>query len=255
MSQTRQIRTLALGLPSGRRVEGHVHPWDQLVHATSGVLTVVTEQGTWVVPTHRAVWVPGSVEHELKASGFVALRTLYFPPGLARGLPRECCVLDVSSLLRELILHCIEVGVLDGTEEVHGHLIAVLLDRLQHVPVMPLHLPWPQDARARRVAAAIQEHFGENIPLEAFCDRSGASKRTIERLFTQETRMTLGQWRAQVRLLHALPRLAAGEPVTNVALDVGYESTSAFIVRFKKALGTTPGQYHLDEGRASRGNP
>ena len=55
--------------------------------------------------------------------------------------------------------------------------------------------------------------------------------------------MTFGQWRQQVRILEALKRLAMNEPVTTVAIELGYESPSAFISMFKKALGKTPGQY------------
>ena len=45
------------------------------------------------------------------------------------------------------------------------------------------------------------------------------------------------------RLLEALRRLGGKEAVTKVALDLGYDSPSAFITMFKKALGCTPGQY------------
>jgi AraC-like DNA-binding protein len=42
--------------------------------------------------------------------------------------------------------------------------------------------------------------------------------------------------------------LAGGAPVTTVALEVGYESTSAFIAAFARALGTTPGRYYRVDG-------
>ena len=109
---------------------------------------------------------------------------------------------------------------------------------------MPLHLPWPQDRRARSVADTLREDPGDTRSLASLCHGVGASKRTIERLFHDETGMTFGQWRKQARLLRALPLLASGESVTRVALDVGYDSTSAFISMFKSALGTTPGRYY-----------
>ena len=55
--------------------------------------------------------------------------------------------------------------------------------------------------------------------------------------------MTFRQWRQQVKLLEALGRLANGEQVATVAFDLGYDSQSAFIAMFRKALGTTPGKY------------
>ena len=47
----------------------------------------------------------------------------------------------------------------------------------------------------------------------------------------------------RVGILEALKRLGMKEPVTAVAIELGYDSPSAFISMFRKALGKTPGQY------------
>lgn len=67
--------------------------------------------------------------------------------------------------------------------------------------------------------------------------------------------MTFGRWRQQLRLLHALRLLAAGRPVTAVALEVGYDSPSAFIAMFRAALGTTPSRYFATEGQIPHERP
>ena len=236
------IRTLAVGYTSGTSIPSHSHGWDQLIFASDGVMTVQTAQGAWVVPPHRAVWVPSGVEHAVHMSGFVSMRTLYFVEGLVDTLPEKCCVVQVSPLLRELIRHAVDGGPLDSRKQ--AHLIGVILEQMRRLPVVPLHLPWPQDRRARSVADTLREDPGDTRSLASLCHGVGASKRTIERLFHDETGMTFGQWRKQARLMRALPLLAAGESVTRVALDVGYDSTSAFISMFKSALGTTPGRYY-----------
>src|SRR5215831_5739651 len=99
------IATLTHDYAAGEVVPLHFHDRDQLVYASQGVMTVRTGMGTWVVPTQRAVWIPARVPHTIAMSGNVAMRTLYLRPQLVRALPRECCVVNVSSLLRELILH------------------------------------------------------------------------------------------------------------------------------------------------------
>ena len=232
-----------MGYPSGFRIPTHSHGWDQLIFASEGVMTIRTAEGAWVVPPHRAVWVPAGVEHAVRVSGFVSMRTLYFVDGLVDTL-RKCCVVQVSPLLRELILHAVECGPLDARKQAQAHLIGVILEQMRELPVVPLHLPWPRDRRARSVADSLREDPGDTRSLAALCRGVGAGKRTIERLFHDETGMTFGQWRKQARLLRALPLLASGESVTRVALDVGYDSTSAFISMFKSALGTTPGRYY-----------
>src|SRR5262245_25373621 len=43
--------------------------WDQLAYASRGVMTVVTAEGTWVVPPNRAVWIPEGVLHSVRMAG------------------------------------------------------------------------------------------------------------------------------------------------------------------------------------------
>jgi AraC-like DNA-binding protein/quercetin dioxygenase-like cupin family protein len=244
-----QIRSLALNLPPGHAIDSHAHEWHQLIYASRGVMTVNTTNGSWVVPSRRAVWVPAGINHEIKMTGAVSVRTLYLSPTLKGPLPKNCRVINVSPLLREMILHTIDVGMLDRSIPSQRRLIGVIVDQLKAVPAVPLQLPMPSDSRALRVAETLRDRPGDTTSLEHLASGAGASKRTLERIFQSETRMTFGKWRQQLRLLHALKLLASGESVTAVAFEVGYDSTSAFIASFKNALGTTPGRYYSD-GRA-----
>src|SRR5579872_4234634 len=90
-----EITTLSRDYPAGHVIPLHFHDRDQLVYASRGVMTVRSRDGTWVVPPLRAVWIPAGVPHIVTMSGSVAMRTLYLKPGLASGLPRDCCVVNV----------------------------------------------------------------------------------------------------------------------------------------------------------------
>jgi AraC-like DNA-binding protein len=242
------VRTLAVGYRSGTVLEPHSHDWAQLVYAVDGVMTVQTGQGTWVVPSHRAVWIPDGVEHSIAMSGWVSMRTVYLWPPLARSMPRRCCVVAIPPLLRELILYAVARGPLRRDVPEDRRLVAFLVDQVRELPVAPLELPLPRDGRALRVALRLRDAPGEVTPVDALGRAAGASRRTLERLFRTETGMSLGRWRQQARLLHAMRLLARGEPVTSIALEVGYESPSAFIATFKSVLGTTPGSYFRARG-------
>ena len=196
------------------------------------------------MPSERAVWVPANVEHEIETAGSVSLRTLYLRPSLSPSLPTTCFVVHVSPLLRELILHTVRHGHLDEGVPAQERLAGVLVDQLLAIPALPLSLPLPRDVRARKIAALVRANPAGPGVLAVLARGSGTSLRTLERLFLKETGMSFGRWRQRARLLHALHRLAEGEPVTSVALDVGYDSTSAFIAMFKRELGTTPGRYY-----------
>jgi AraC-like DNA-binding protein len=254
------VRTFAVRYPSGYVLPAHAHEWHQLIYGSQGVMTVSTAQGTWVIPPNRAVWVPAGVTHSIELSGSVLMQSLYVAADASPALPAECCAVNVSPLLRELILHIAAPETAARSAGVRAHLLGVLLDQLEALPTIPLQLPLPRDPRALRVADWLRANPNAPGLLKQVARRAGASVRTVERLFQSETGMTFGKWRQQLRLLHALRQLAMGRPVTGVALDVGYESPSAFIAMFRSVLGATPSRYftsacaaRFSNGRSSHG--
>jgi len=242
----RPIAAMAKDFPDGSQTPPHRHRRAQLVFAARGVMVVWTGEGTWVVPPNRAVWMPAETEHAIRSSGAVAMRTLYVRADMASSLPFECCVVSVSPLLRELILRAVELPLLYDEAGPAGRLMSLILDEIRAVPVLPLHLPWPEDGRLRRLCSAIQREPASERRLDDWAASVGASSRTLARLFRKETGMSFTAWRQQVRLVDALSRLATGQPVTTVALDLGYQSPSAFTSMFRRALGRAPTRYFLE---------
>jgi AraC-like DNA-binding protein len=244
------ITALSFDFAHGHLIPEHHHQEDQLVYACRGVMTVRTKEGTWVVPAQRAVWIPGRTRHSIVMAGAVSMRTLYLRARIVDRLPRNCCVVNVSPLLQQLILYACQFRALNRRLKTQAHLIDLLIDQLQLVKTVPLQLPMPSDSRAARVAAILQNDPANSAALDEACKRAGASKRTIERIFQQETRLSVGKWRQQLRLLHSLQLLAAGEKITHAALEAGYSTPSAFIAMFRKAFGTTPRRYFENSASA-----
>ncbi|MCF8481074.1 MAG: helix-turn-helix transcriptional regulator [Rhodospirillum sp.] len=247
----RDILTRVVDWAHGTHIRPHSHEWWQLVYSESGVISVETDEETWVVPPDRAVWVPAGVLHQVRAPKGGRNRSLYITSTAARrwGLPEQCRVVAIPPLVRELIL---EFGHLpEEYDEAgpDGRLAHVILDRLAGLREVPLNLPWPKDGRALAVARGLEADPADNRPLEAWAGEAGASARTLARLFQRDCGLTFGQWRQRLRLLAALERLGAGASVTAVALDLGYDSTSAFIAMFRNALGVTPGTYARNGAR------
>jgi AraC-like DNA-binding protein/quercetin dioxygenase-like cupin family protein len=241
----RPVVAMAKEFSSGHLIALHKHERSQFLYASSGVMTVNTGKGVWVVPPLRAVWIPGGTPHQIRVSGSLSMRTLYMEPDYFAGPAPGCCVVAVSPLLKELILHAMELPrlyALGGAEE---RLIKVLLDQITDMHISPLELPIPEDARLLKVYRQLSHNPGDNRSLKAWGQEVGATGRTLARRIRSETGMSFGQWRQQIRILEALKRLGQNEPVTSVAIELGYDSPSAFISMFKKALGKTPGQYFL----------
>jgi AraC-like DNA-binding protein len=256
MSKTRQarsaprkaeppIRCMSVSFPTGGKLNELVSGWDRLVYASRGHIRVTTPLGEWVVPPHRALWVPAGVKHRVEIKPGVSLRALYFRPPLSRRLPRECRVMNVSGLLRELILHVTNRAGVDPYLASDSHAVALLLDQLRDIEVVPLQLPLPRDARALRAARLLTTGDGTRRSLEAVGRSAGASPRTLQRLFLAETGLTFEKWRQRARLARAVELLSEGRKVTSVAFEVGYDSPSAFVAMFRRELGATPRRYLL----------
>lgn len=242
-----------MGLASDRDTESslpaHRHEVAQLLFASRGMMRVTTDDGAWIVPPERAVWLPAGFAHEVFCIGPVAIRSLYFRPDAAAHLPETCRVIVVPPLLREVIVAIVagRQDYADGDPE--GRLVAVLLDLIAGAMPAPLHLPLPSDRRLKPMTDQLVADPGDPRTLGQWAGICGASERTLARLFVSETGMSFNRWRQQARLQAALGLLAQGKAVTTAALEVGYDSPSAFIAMFRRLLGETPRQY-LERTRA-----
>ena len=247
----RPIAAMAKNFRDGWHVHPHSHERAQLLYASEGVMRVATANGAWVVPPQRAVWVPPGVVHEIRMSGPVSMRTLYIDPGLPLRMPDDCAVIEVSPLLRELILAAVEEPVEYDEAGRGGKIAALILDEIEATRQAPLHLPMPRDRRLVRICQALLANPADARTLERWAEAAGASGRTLARLFRRETGMTFALWRQQSRVAAALPLLAQGEAVGLAARAVGYGSPSAFTAMFRRLLGATPDRYF----RVSRRTP
>jgi AraC-like DNA-binding protein len=222
----------------------HDHAWHQLTFALRGHLEVIADEARHIVPADRAVWVPAGTRHAELMRAPISMRSLYLSPRAwdpARTAPHGGVrTLAVTPLLRELLVHISRLGALDRRHPAQSRLVGVLLDQLADARDVSLALPSPRDPRARRFAELVTRDPGGTQPSAALARRAGASLRTIERCFVAETGLATGEWRRRVRLFHAMRLLETGAPVTGVALDAGYATTSAFSQAFRRQFGRSP---------------
>lgn len=250
MSTTRQYLDGPTRVPLAhrQRVDWHDHAVNQLISPGLGVLQVSTPDGTWVVPPHRAVWIPAGVAHAHEAHGPSELRTLCFDAHVNPLRFDRPTVLAVTPLLREVIAALSRASHVPDrdrplTPAQRTNLERVALDQLHRVEALPLGLPSARDPRLRDVADLLTTDPGDERTLAELGLAVGAAERTLSRLFRTETGMSFPQWRGQLRLHHSLKLLAEGTSVTTAAARCGYATPSAFIEAFRNAFGTTPGAY------------
>ncbi|MDM9560719.1 MULTISPECIES: AraC family transcriptional regulator [Bordetella] len=225
----------------------HTHPRGQLIYAIEGVMRISTPGGFWTLPPLRALWVPPDTLHGVQMVDKVLMRTLYVHADAARSLWDRCQVIEVSPLLRELVLALAAEPIEYDLAGRGGQIAALLLTELRAAPVIPIQIPWPQDRRLQTVCRAILAQPGLTRTVHDWGDEVGASGRTLIRLFQAELGLNYRQWVQQVRLADALRRLSLGQPVARVAAELGYHSPSAFSAMFRRALGAPPQHYLRNE--------
>ena len=237
------IAAMADEYSAGHRGPYHAHRRSQLLYGSTGVLRVATPDGTWVAPANQAIWIPGGIMHQVICHGAVSFRTLYIEPDASDLLPNACRVLDVSNLLRALILESVSLPLEYNVEGREGRVMALIIDEICRMPARPMHIPMPQSPRLRRICEAFLIDPASRDDIDEWATRAGLSRRTFTRLFRLETNMSVGTWKKQARLIEAVTRIASGASITSVAFDIGYESSSAFSAMFRQSLGTSPSAF------------
>lgn len=220
----------------------HRHRKGQLVMALQGAVTCEVPGAMWMVPPQHAVWIPGNMPHSNRATDNARIYFLFIEPD-ALGMPEDCCTLAISPLLRELIRFLADQNRAYPNEGPTARLVTVLLEQLAVAPVQQLHLPISDNPKIRIIADHLVADPADRRTLVQWAEKLAMSDRTLARLVLRETGLTFGRWRQQLHLIIALRQLSSGATVQQVAGNLGYDSVSAFITMFKKALGKPPAQY------------
>ncbi len=236
--------TMSKDFPSGHRIGQHRHSEGQLIFAVAGVMELSTAAGLWLVPPQRGIWMPPGVEHSMRARGMVSLRTLYLQSAhyLAQ-MPRSPKSIAISPLMREIIIRLMRTRSIPCADRQESRLLDLLIGEIEWSGEAALPLPPINDQRLQRICSAILANPGDKRGLNEWAELVGASSRTLARLFQQELGVSYLYWRQQVCAMSALPRLGAGEPITLIASDLGYETPGAFSSMFRRIMNAAPSQY------------
>jgi quercetin dioxygenase-like cupin family protein len=235
----RAVVTRRTTYPVGHHIKPHWHARAQFLFAVEGTMTVRAPGRVWIVPTSRALWVPARTVHEIQMSGVVEMRSLYIDDAVA-GMPSSCVVLAVTPLLRELVVRAAALPVDYDEAGDDGLLMRLLLAEIRRLPHCALELPLPGSPDLAALCERMLADLSKRRPCGVDARAANTSARTLYRRFLQETGITFARWKQQARLLEAIRRLAEGAPVTAVALDLGYESASAFSTMFRRAMRINP---------------
>ncbi len=227
--------------------DAHSHARHQILFASAGTLRLEVEGSLWLLPPQRAAWLSAGTVHITRAARPVSLRTLYLDASLP-GLPQmDCAVFQVSPLARQMILHSMQWG----PHHDHGAGLAAeffaLLGKLCTTWVengAPARLPRGGSEELQRAMDYALEHLDGPLTLEEGARAAALSPRTLTRRFAQEVQSSWRSFVSQARQIRAMELLAdPGLTITEISMEVGFESMGAFSQAFKRHTGQTPSAY------------
>ncbi len=239
----RPVIGLGVVYADGDIIAPHHHDRDQLLYGMTGLVIVSTSQGVWMMPPQRGMWIPAGIIHEVRMIGKVIVRTLYLSPDRGQNMPAQCQVVAISPLMRSLLSEAVTIPAdydLNGRD---GALMTLIEHEIRTMPSVPLSLPLPDHPALSRRCHAFMRTPSTHDTIDHWCHDLNMSRRSFTRLFRRETGLSFVAWRQQACTLAALPRLAAGDAVTTIALDLGYDNPAAFTSMFKRIVGASPRDY------------
>lgn len=229
----------------------HSHPRAQLIYATRGVMNVVVGNNIWVVNPLQGLWIPSEVEHQVTFQKDVNYYSVFIDPSAIRGLPEKSFSFDIPMFLKQLVFKIISFGTSGNLTESQLRIIYVFLDELALIVPSATFLPTTNDERLQKVVELLMSDVSSKQTIDYYAELSFMSSRTLSRLFIKELGMNFSDWRTRMKLLEAIKRLGEKQSIKEIALDLGYETASAFIYMFKKHLGKTPSNYILEDENES----
>ena len=237
-------------LPGAIESEPHRHREAQIMCILRGEITCEASRAWWIVPPGSALWVPGGVEHRIRAEAPLEGYNVFVAPEAAAHLPAECCAVAVTPLFHEVVRRLAARPQLAGADGPAERLVAVLLDELATVATDEHRLPMPTDPRLQKLVTMMTSNPADGADLKTWARRIGVAERTLNRILVHETGLSFGRWRQQLHIVLAIQSLSRGATVQSVAGSLGYESASSFVLMFRKALGTSPAKYMAERSVA-----
>ncbi len=229
------------------RGEPHRHGKHQLLYAASGTMVLELDDASWFLPSSRAAWIGAGTVHRVVVTSACRLSTIYFSQRLVREYlrcqPPRCTVFQVTAFAREMILGAERWGPTRAANDARANrFFRVLVDDLDDwlTAEEPFVLPRAKSPELARAMTYAHENLALATVIGA-ARAAGMSTRTLARRFRDDVGWTWRHFLYTARMIRAMDQLGRGSRrVTDVAIDLGFDSLSAFSSAFRRFTGQSP---------------
>lgn len=234
-----ELHITNLTLSSSHASPAHQHAQGQLFVLHSGLISIHTEQRRHLLPPACIAWIPPWKLHGAEIHQTVLAQRWYINANWQQvSMPDEIKMIRTSHFLSELMMLVSDLH--RQGDQAYLIYLACLADQLQRQPDLPLSLAMPTHPRLQTLCQYYMAHPHLNLSLDQMAEIACMSRRSLSRHFLAQTGNSLGLWLQRMRIILAMEKLALGQSVTQIALELGYQSLSAFIKQFRRHLGVSP---------------
>lgn len=239
---------LVMGGASHGGVASHAHAVGQLIYLRRGAMLCQSETMRWLMAAGQVGWIPAGMAHSAEPLAEIEGVSAYADSAAYPDLPTEARVVPAGGMMGLLLERQLsyEAEPWIGRRQ---RLAGVIIDELLRLAPLSQQLPLPADRRLGALCRRVLADLSRGWLLDELAAAHGFSRASLTRAFARETGVSFGNWLAQARLLEAARLLSGGVAVGEAALQVGYQSLSAFGAAFRRHLGMAPGEFQRAQAR------
>lgn len=221
----------------------HKHLRGQLLYSDTGTLNLHSDDFYFILTPSKAAWIPSNCIHACTTKKAALFRSLYIDTALFPDLPKQLGIINVTPLLKSLILKACDFPESYAQESPEQRLGSVIADEIGSADTHPFWVMKPNDSRLQTLFHVLISDPENTQSADALADTVHITSRTLTRLCQKELGLNFEKWRAQIKLLHAITLLSTGKTTTQTSQVLGYSNDSAFITMFKRMTGKTPSAF------------
>ncbi|WP_324741204.1 AraC family transcriptional regulator [Pseudomonas veronii] len=203
-------------------------------------MEVIVEGQQLIFPPNFAVWIPVGASYSILYYKSVDFVQIDIKDSFCTDLPNAACTLALSPLIRAILADFLHRKVTVPVTEDDKRLAEVFIDQVREAPRRASYLPLSDDPLVRSITDALQQNPSDRRSLAHWAQLHGRSERTMSRRFQNFLGISFNEWRQRHKLTVALTMIYEGKDVQDIAEQLGYRASSAFIAMFRKLTGVSP---------------
>lgn len=225
----------------------HSHQKGQLVYVESGFQYLTIEEKIYLLPQNHAAWIPPNAVHKTNShSEKIKLMIMFSDVSSNEDFYHQINVFSVPPVLKEMIKYSEKWSKNVKKNADESTFLKALFNELPHFVAhsLQLHLTLPKDKRLSKVMEYLHNNYNKDFKIEELSDIALLSLRTLERIFKNETGITLHKYQQILRIIKSLELLSSIDlTVSEVAYEVGYKSLQAYTRSFLSVMNCRPSDF------------